>query len=191
LPVEPFFRLSLTPQYEGYLRGRIPLFPRPEYARLFGLRPTRGPPPLPSELKSAFRRRPEAAVIETPVFRAVYLANKDRADPAVPVCGELVDGPPPEEVSATVGDESPDVEARLEKYRVCVTQLARRYEESKRAQTRFYFDHRAEELTANLRPLAYAQGGWTPELAKAGVFKDTAPASLGDLMPPSSFTGRP
>jgi hypothetical protein len=191
LLVEPFFRLSLTSQYEGYLRGRTPLFPRPEYARLFGLRPTRAAPPLPSELKAAVKRRSEATIIESAAFRLIFNENKDREDPVVSRCGDPEVGPPPAVSPPDAETEPAVVEARLEKYRVCMTQLARRYEESKKTQCRFYFDHRAEDLTANLRPLAYAQGGWTPELDKVGDYKGTAPASLGDLMPPSTFTGRP
>jgi hypothetical protein len=189
LPKEPFFRLALTHQYEGYLRGKTPLFPRPEYARLFGLRPVRGPAPLPSELLMASRKRKKASIIESAAFCAVFNASKDLPDPVHPLCSQLVDGH--SEVEASAPPETPAVDFRLEKYHVCVSKLARRYQASKASKARFYFDHRAEEMTANLLPLAYAQGGWKPNLDVPGVFKDTPPVALNNLMPSSSFTGRP
>ena len=77
LPVEPFFRLSLTHEYGAYLRGDSIQFPDPRFKELFGMNPTGARRCTYEDLKKANDNRDTAAVLRSSCFAVAYNRLKD------------------------------------------------------------------------------------------------------------------
>jgi hypothetical protein len=94
-----------------------------------------------------------------------------------------------DEMDDFVPEESAELTRELSAYRVCIEKLSLSYKKCRRSGKKFYFDHWADVGAKAV--LSYAQGGWCPDEIEKGDFSCQGPVVNGELMPPSSYTGRP
>jgi hypothetical protein len=211
---EPFYRLCLADEYSHYLRGDLKPFPRPEYARLFGMAPRVGPRPEFSDLDFSTRNASQAKVLNGKDFAEAFHREKaaHAEEPPRKICGssrpvsaqdlvseeedEADEGEEGGEEAAKKGPvrrlssqkESAKVVRRLSQFRVCVDRLATLYQECRSKQVAFYHDHPDAPKAPSL--FAYAQGGWYPSPEALGNFANVAPRARFELLSENAFTGR-